>query len=539
MNDTSGPRATPPLSPAQRRLFQVLLAEKQRGLPKARGDERIVAGPRPARIPLSLNQEGLWFLDQLKMSGANQSLPMSVRIQGALDIPALERSLAEICRRHEILRTTFVAEAGEPRQVISAPFAVTAPVTDLSGLPRSARDEEARRLATSAAHVRFDLERGPLIRAGLIRLDADEHVLLLNLHHIVTDGWSIGVLARELDQLYSAYSRHQAPRLPELVMQYADFTLWQRGRLQGQRLEAHLSFWRQQLQGEIAASPPLADRPRPAAPSFRGGHYPIALSPERSAAVRALANRAGVTPFVVLGAAFTLLLHSHSGHTDVVVGSTFANRRQRELEALIGCFVNTLPVRYDLSGDPAFVDQLARVQKVLLDVHEHQEMPLSKIVQQLQPERSLDRNPLFQVVFDVLTPDRNPAVFGYGLSSEVQEQLQIGDLRVTPMDVEGGEARFDLAVFLWDMPTGFSGTFEYSSDVYDRSTIARLVSNYESLLGHVTADVAAPLSRLCEQLRRSDQEFVGRQADEYNLRARKTLMATKRKIIAVAGPQDD
>ncbi len=335
MTDTSGPRPAPTLSPAQRRLFQVLLAEKQRGRPKAREDERIVAGERPARIPLSLNQEGLWFLDQLKMRGANQSLPMSVRLHGALDIPALERSLTEICRRHEILRTTFVAEAGEPRQVISPPFAVKAPVTDLSGLPRSARDEEARRLATSAAHARFDLERGPLIRAGLIRMDTGEHVLLLNLHHIVTDGWSMSVLARELDHLYSAYSRQQASQLPELLVQYADFTLWQRGRLQGQHLETHLSFWTHQLQGEIPPSQPLVDRPRPAAPSFRGGHYPIALSPELSAAARALANRAGVTPFVVLGAAFTLLLHSHSGHTDVVVGSTFANRGQRELEDLI------------------------------------------------------------------------------------------------------------------------------------------------------------------------------------------------------------
>jgi hypothetical protein len=415
---------------------------------------------------------------------------------------------------------------------------VKAPVTDLSGLARSARDEEARRLAAAAAHTRFDLERGPLIRAGLIQMDTDEHVLLLNLHHIVTDGWSISVLARELDHLYSAYSRQQASQLRDLPLQYADFTLWQRARLQGQHREMHLAFWTRQLQGEIPPASPLADRPRPAAPSFRGAHYPIALSPELSAAARTVASRAGVTPFVVLGAVFTLLLHYHSGHIDVVVGSTFANRRQRELEDLIGFFVNTLPVRYDLSGDPPFVDQLARAQKVLLDVHEHQEMPLSKIVQQLQPDRSLDQNPLFQVVFDVLTPDRNPAVFGYGTASEVQEQLQMGDLRVTPMDVEGGEARFDLAGFLWDMPTGFSGTFEYSSDVYDRSTVARLASNYESLLGHATADPEAPLSRLCEQLRRSDQEFVGRQADEYNLRARKTLMAAKRKIIAVAGPQD-
>ncbi len=196
-------------------------------------------------------------------------------------------------------------------------------------------------------------------------------------------------------------------------------------------------------------------------------------------------------------------------------------------------------MRYDLSGDPAFYDQLARARKVLLDVHEHQELPLSKIVQQLQPDRSLDRNPLFQVVFDVLTPDRNPPVFGYGIASEVQAQLQIGDLRVTPMDVEGGEARLDLAVFLWDLPAGISGTFEYSGDVYDRSTIARLASNYESLLGHVAADSAAPLSRLCGQLRQSDQEFGQRQAEEYNVRARRTLLATKRKIIAVAGPQDD
>lgn len=529
----------PTLSPARRRLLQVLLAEKQRGRPKGSGNERIIAGKRPARIPLSLNQEGLWFLDQLKMQGANQSLPMSVRLHGPLDVPALERSLTEICRRHEILRTTFVADDGEPRQVIAPPFAVMTPVTDLSGLPQSARDEEARRLATSAAHTALDLERGPLIRAGLLRMDAEEHVLLLNVHHIVTDGWSMSVLARELDHLYAAYSRQRASQLPDLPLQYADFALWQRERLQGEHLATHLSFWSRELQGDIPPAQLLADRSRPDAPSFRGGHYPIALSPELSEDVRALASRTGVTPFVVLIAAFTLLIHYHSGHTDVVVGSTFANRGQRELEDLIGFFVNTLPVRYNLNGDPSFYDVLARTRKALLDVHEHQEMPLSKMVKQLQPERSLDRNPLFQMVFDVLTPDRNPPVFGYGIASEIHAETQIGDLRVTPMDVEGGEARFDLAVFLWDLPAGITGTFEYSDDVYDRSTVGRLVNNYESQLKHAVAHPDAPLAGLREQLRQSDQEFCARQAADYNLRARKTLMATRRKIIAVAGPQDD
>jgi non-ribosomal peptide synthetase component F len=348
----------------------------------------------------------------------------------------------------------------------------------------------------------------------------------------------MGVLARELDHLYSMFSCDRPSQLPDLATQYADFALWQRRRLDGPHLEGQLSFWKHELQGVTQSVQPPTDRPRPATPSFRGGHYPITLPPALSAAARALASRCGVTPFVVVGAAFTVLLHYYSGQTDVVVGSTFANRGQRAVEDLIGFFVNTLPVRYDLSGDPAFDDQLVRAQKALLGVQEHQEMPLSKIVQELQPERSLDRNPLFQVVFDLLTPDRNPAVFGYGLAHEVQGQLQIGDLRVTPMDVEGGEARFDLTVLLWDMPSGISGTFEYNVAVYDRSTIARLASNYESLLGHVMADAAAPLSRLCEQLRRSDQEFGVRQAEEYNLRARKTLLATKRKAIAVAGPQD-
>jgi hypothetical protein len=361
----------------------------------------------------------------------------------------------------------------------------------------------------------------------------------MNLHHIITDGWSMGVLARELDHLYSMFSCERPSQLPDLAIQYADFALWQPRRLDGPHLDAQLAFWKHELQGGVQSVQPRTDRPRPASPSFRGGHYPLTLSPDLSAAVRALASRCGVTPFVVLGAAFTVLLHYYSGQTDLIVGSTFANRGQRALEELIGFFVNTLPVRYDLSGDPAFHEQLARAQKALLGVHEHQEMPLSKIVQQLQPERSLDRNPLFQVVFDLLTPDHNPGVFGYGLGLEVQGQLKIGDLRVTPMDVEGGEARFDLTVLLWDMPAGISGTFEYNGDVYDRSTIARLASNYEGLLGHAVADASAPLSRLCEQVRRTDQEFGVRQADEYNLRARKTLLAAKRKIITVAGPLDE
>src|SRR5688572_18422181 len=378
MTDTSDPRPPAPLSPAQRRLLQVLLAEKQRGLPKARGDDHIAGGERPSRIPLSLNQEGLWFLDQLKL-GATLNVPVSVRLQGALNIPALERSLTVMRQRHEALRTTFAVADGQPHQVISPDATMTLPVVDLSGLPESSREAEARRLATDAARMPFDLVRGPLMRAELIRLGTEEHVLLMNLHHIITDGWSMSVLARELDHLYTRFSSGRLPQLPDLAIQYADFALWQRGRLVGPHLEAELAFWKRELQGAIPPAQPPTDRPRSSEPGFRGGHYAVALSTELSAAARTLASRAGVTPFVVLGAVFTLLLHYHSGHTDVVVGSTFANRRQRDLEDLIGFFVNTLPVRYDLSGDPAFCDLLARAQKVLLDVHEHQEMPLSKI----------------------------------------------------------------------------------------------------------------------------------------------------------------
>jgi amino acid adenylation domain-containing protein len=437
--------------------------------------------PRDAPLPLSYAQERLWFLDQLGV-GSAYNIPAALRLEGALDIAALERSIGEALRRHESLRTRFEAAEGRAIQVIEAPGEFRLEVVDLSDLEEAARQGQARRLAQEDAARPFDLAAGALFRAKLVRLSATEHVALVNMHHIVSDGWSLGVLIREVGTLYGAYVAGLPSPLAELPVQYADYTLWQRGWLAGERLEQQVAYWKEQLAGAPAALELPTDRGRPAVQSFAGASYPFALSPELSSGLLELSRREGVTLYMVLVAAFSVLLGRYSGQRDIVVGSPIAGRRRHELEGLIGFFVNTLVLRTDLSGDPTFRDLLQRVKDMALGAYAHQDLPFEKLVKELQPVRDLSRPPLFQVVF--------------ALQNMAQETLELPALRLSPIGSGHVTTKFDLSLFVREVASRLQGYVEYATDLFDGSTIARLVGHFERLLAGIVADPSLRLSEL-------------------------------------------
>ncbi|HEY0735345.1 MAG TPA: condensation domain-containing protein, partial [Herpetosiphonaceae bacterium] len=358
----------------------------------------LVAAARPEPLPLSVAQQRLWFLDQLQPDNPFYTIPMAVRLTGALNVDALEQSLSAVVARHETLRTTFVPIADQPSQRIAPPTPMPLPLIDLRTLREDRREQEALRLAAKESSQPFDLTQGPLIRATLIRLHDDDHILLLTLHHIISDGWSQGVLIGELAQLYTAFVAGDPSPLAALPIQYADYALWQRQWLTGAVLEQQLRYWKAQL----ADLPTLAlptDRPRPAVQSFRGADQIFAVPPELTAGLQALSQAAGVTLFMTTLALFQVLLSRHSGQDDIVVGTPIAGRTRAELDNLIGFFVNTLVLRTDLGGQPTFAGLLERTRATALEAYAHQDLPFEQLVEVVQPQRDLSRQPLFQVMF--------------------------------------------------------------------------------------------------------------------------------------------
>ena len=453
-------------------------------------DARLMGRGRPQRIvrgsreeaPVSFAQERLWFLERLQQGGTVYNVPARLPLRGAIDEGALERAVGEIVRRHEALRTTFRETNGVPVQVI-APFAGFAlPVEDLAGLDPAARDAElARQLADDAARP-FDLVAGPPFRARLLRLGPDERVLLLCMHHIVSDGWSLGVLFAELTALYEAYRDGRAPPLPDLPVQYADYAAWQREQWRGETAARQLAYWTRQLAGAPEVLELPHDRPRPAVPSFRGGSVALRVSARTLDGLRELARAEGATLFMVLLAGFQVLLTKYSGCDDVVVGTPVAGRTERELEELIGMFVNVLVLRTDTSGDPRFRALLGRVREGVLAAYEHQEVPFERLVAELQPERSLSHSPLFQVSFSLDNTDR-AGTGGAGLPAQ-QGGTQIG------------LTKFDLSLSMGVRGEDLVGALEYSTDLFDRGTIERMAEHLGRVLEQVAADPDRRLSRL-------------------------------------------
>ncbi|RKG76773.1 amino acid adenylation domain-containing protein, partial [Corallococcus exercitus] len=441
--------------------------------------------------PLSFAQQRLWFLDQLAPDDASYNLPVALRLLGHLDVEALRRSFEALVARHEALRTTFFEHEGQPFQRIHAPAAWALPVEDLSGLEEAAREAETVRLATREARQPFHLVHGPLLRTALLRLAEDTHVLLVTMHHIVSDGWSMGVLVKELATSYAAFTAGREPSLAPLPVQYADFALWQRQWLQGETLDAQLGYWKRQLAGAPAALELPTDRPRPPVQSRRGATVPVHFPSELTDALRGLAQREGATPFMLLLSAFQLLLSRYSGQDDISVGSPIAGRTHAEAEGLIGFFVNTLVLRAHVRPEDSFRQLLSQVKATTLAAYEHQHVPFEKLVEVLQPSRDLSRSPLFQVM---LVLQNAPA-----------EALRVPGMAFQPIPLEGNSSRFDLALTLFEVPQGLTGFLEYSTDLFDASSVQRLMGHFAVLLASLAARPDARASSL-EMLTASERQ---------------------------------
>jgi len=464
-----------PRAPAERAELELL----RRAGPGAPGIPRR-AGSGPA--PLSFAQQRLWFLEQLYPGTPLHNISRVIRLSGALDAEVLQRTLDAVVARHEALRTIIVTTNGTPMQVVTAASSVPMVVTDLCGLAEPERDAEARRLVLEETRRPFDLARGPLFRGMLLRLEDGEHLLLLAMHHIVSDGWSMGVLSRELTVFYEAFTTGAPARLPDLPIQYADYAVWQRERLQGARLERELAYWREQLQGAPPVIELPTDRPRPPVQSPRGAKQSILLPPGVSRQLRALSQREGVTLFATVLAAFQTLLARHTGQDDIVVGSPIAGRTRTETEGLIGFFVNTLALRTDLSGDPTFRELLRRVREVTLGAYAHPDIPFEQLVEELQPERDMSRTPIFQVAL--------------AMQNVPHHKLELRGLTLRSEPTDSGTAKFDLTLFVTEQGAGLRAAMEYCTDLFDAGTIVRLLGHFRALLDSVAGDPDRRLSEL-------------------------------------------
>ncbi|HEX8556986.1 MAG TPA: amino acid adenylation domain-containing protein [Pyrinomonadaceae bacterium] len=467
------------LSPERRELLERLLKKERVAVARA------LILPRGAGAdfaPLSFAQQRLWFLNRLRPESAFYNLPSVLRLTGALDAAALERSLGEIVRRHESLRTTFDTVGGEPRQVIAPAAPLRLPTVNLSGLAPREREAEAQRLVEEDARRPFDLAAGPLLRARLLRLGDGEHVLSLVMHHIVSDGWSMGVLLRELSALYAAFREGRESPLAELPVQYADYAVWQREHMTGEVLAGQLAYWKEQLGGELPVLELPADRPRPPAPSYRGAEELLDVGPRLAGRLRALGREGGATLYMTLLAAFDALLYRYTGQEDLVVGTPVAGRDRHETEGLIGFFVNTLALRTRLSGRMSFRELLGRVREVCVGAFAHQGLPFEKVVEELQPERGAGHTPLFQVVF--------------ALQDASDLELELHGLEVAALDAETETSKFDLRLSALESPEGLTLSMRYSTDIFDAPRVRRMLSHYRNLLEGAAADPEARISTL-------------------------------------------
>ena len=434
--------------------------------------------------PLSSGQQQIWVHTQLVPEISIYNEPVTVHRRGTLDVPALERALTEIVRRHECWRTTFTLANGEPVQVVEAPKPVQLRVSDLSRLPASQREAEARRLAAEDALRPFNLSQGPLFHALLVQLGDTEHRLFLTLHHIIFDGYSIyGVFLPELAALYAAFSNGQESPLPELPTQYADFALWEQEWLSRDgRLQSQLAYWRKQLGGSLSVLQLPSDRRRPAIQSFRGAIQPVAFSKELSDTLKRLSRQEGATLFMSLVAAFSVLLHRYCALDDIAIGTVSSGRKRSELEKLLGYFLNPVVLRGDLSGNPSFRELLRRTREVTLDALSNDDAPFAQVVNEIHPSRSLSFNPLFQALL-TLEPPLPVTQDGWTVA-------------LTQSEVDSGISKFDLCLELDDRPSGLVGRFKYSTDLFEAATVARMSGHLTTLLEGIAADPGKSISSL-------------------------------------------
>ena len=475
------------LSAAKRELLQALLREQ--GLDDHRSDGvHRTQTQGPCRT--SFAQERLYFLNQLAPGNPFYNETLTLRFSFPLDVVSLHRALNEIVRRHESLRTTFTVEDGTPVQVIAPAAAIPLTVRDLSGLPPDDRVDEAVRQAETDARLPFDLDAGPLMRATLFQIEENDYVFVVSLHHIVCDGWSLGIFCRELAALYEAYVQAQPSPLPELPIQYADYAEWQRNWLSGPRLEGQLRYWKDTLQDLPVLALPT-DRARPVAQSFRGARHVVRIPDAVWTALDAFSEQENATLFMTLVAAYCTLLHRYTSQSDFPIGIPIANRTRTELEGLIGFFVNTVVLRADVSGDPSFRDLVQRVRETTLGAFAHQDLPFEVLVAQLQQGREITRNPLFQVTFQLFN-----TVSAGAMSVGNLPRLLDTEPQVAPIETTLGTAKFDLRLDMLETPEGLTGYFEYSTDLFEAETIGRMAGHFQVLLEGVVADPDRPVSAL-------------------------------------------
>lgn len=434
------------------------------------------------RFPPSFAQQRLWFLAQLEPNSSFYNIPVAMRLRGPLRLEALEKSLNEMIRRHESLRTSFATIDGRPLQEVTQPGELALTLVDLTATPQAEREGTLSQTLMREAQKPFNLISGPLLRITIVRLGDNEHVFLLTIHHIITDGWSLKLFFEELGALYDAFTRDEASPLPEPSLQYVDYADWQQRWLRDQVLEDQLAYWRQHLDGAPSMIDLPTDRPRPLVQSFDGARHHLKLSPQLAVQLKRLSQQRGVTMFMLLLAAFETLLHRYSGQTDIVVGSPIANRNRAEVEHILGLFANTVALRTNFSGDPIFTELLDQVRDVTLGAHAHQDAPFEKLIEALKPERSLTHSPLFQVMFDFQTD----SIYS----------LELDGLEVTPVLLDRHTAMFDLNLSFRDQPDGPVGVCDYRTDLFEAETIARMMRHFETLLAGIAANPERRVSEL-------------------------------------------
>jgi amino acid adenylation domain-containing protein len=438
---------------------------------------------REEPLPLSFAQQRLWVLDRIEPDNPLYNIPRAFQLKGLLDIPSLTRALNEIVRRHESLRTTFATgNNGEPVQVISASSQLDVPIINLTEFAEPERESSAREFAIREEQTPFNLSTGPLVRARILKLGADEHILLLTMHHIVSDAWSASIFFQELEALYEAFTQGRPSPLPELALQYADYAAWQRAYLQGGLLEQQLDYWREHLKGAPRLLELPADRPRPDVRTFLGAHEAIPLAAEVASAAKEFSQKEGATLFMVLFAAYNALLSRYSGEQHIVLGTDIANRTTPETERMIGFFINLLPLHTDISGDPTFRELVSRVREAALGAYAHQEIPFDKLVEDLRPERSLSHNPIVQALFV--------------MQNTPPQRRELAEVQMRGLPVPITRSKFDVAVFIRESPAGAFQDWVYSTELFDRGTIIRMATGFETILRNALSHPERRISEL-------------------------------------------
>lgn len=470
------------LSPERRALLALKLAKKDSRTCEKQRIPRLSRSKGSNSFPLSFAQQRLWLVDQLEPNNPIYNIWEAFRIVGKLDVAALEQSLNEVIRRHEILRTVFKVIDGQPIQVIAPTLSMSLPVIDFGNIPETERGTKVKLILAEEAKRIFNLTKGPLLRATLLRLGHEEHIFFVTMYHIISDGWSMAVFFREIKALYEAFSNNKPSAPSQLPIQYADFAVWQRQWLTGEVLETRLNYWKRQLGGQLPLLGLPTDHPRPPTQTYEGAKLSIELPKSLTEQINKLNRQEGVTLFMTLLAAFKTLLHRHTGQDDIVVGSPIANRNRKEIEGLIGFFVNTLVLRTDLSGSPTFRELLGRVRNVALGAYAHQDLPFEKLVEELQPKRDLSRSPLFQVFFNMLNFER--------------VQLSLYGLKIENFFFPELYSKFDLTVHVGEQNQQIQLLFVYNTDLFKDTTITFMLDNFKTLLEDIVADPGQRISKL-------------------------------------------